>query len=140
MIIDAEDLILGRMAAFAAKKLLEGEEIIIINAEMAVITGSKEYIFRRYKQRVDRADMANPRKGPHFPRTPEGIVKRAVRGMLPFRKYKGREALKKLRVFRGTPEKYKKGEAVSLDNILERTSTYVRVGEISKFLGYEVDT
>jgi large subunit ribosomal protein L13 len=140
MIIDAEDLILGRMAAFAAKKLLEGEEIIIINAEKAVITGSKEYIFRRYKQRVDRADMANPRKGPHFPRTPEGIVKRAVRGMLPFRKYKGREALKKLRVFRGTPEKYKKGEAVSLDNILERTSTYVRVGEISKFLGYEVDT
>jgi large subunit ribosomal protein L13 len=139
MIIDAENLILGRMAAFAAKKLLEGEEIIIINAEKAVITGNKEYIFRRYKQRVDRADMANPRKGPHFPRTPEGIVKRAVRGMLPFRKYKGREALKKLRVFRGTPEKYKKGEAVPIDNILERTSTYVKVGEISKFLGYEVD-
>ena len=140
MIIDAENLILGRMAAFAAKKLLEGEEIVIINAEKAVITGSKEYIFGKYKQRIDRADIANPRKGPNFPRTPEGIVKRAVRGMLPFRNQKGRKALKNLRVFRGTPENYKKGEAVPIANILERTSTYVRVGDISRFLGYEVTT
>ncbi len=138
MIIDAENLILGRMASFAAKKLLQGEEIIIVNAEKAVITGKKEYIFRRYKQRIDRADLANPRKGPNFPRTPEGIVKRAVRGMLPFRKARGREALRKLRVFRGMPEKYKKGEAVPVDNILERTSPYVKVGEISTFLGYRV--
>jgi large subunit ribosomal protein L13 len=138
MIIDAENLILGRMAAFAAKKLLGGEEVIIINAEKAVITGNKEYIFRRYKQRIDRADIANPRKSPHFPRTPEGIVKRAVRGMLPYRKHKGREALKKLRVYRGTPEKYKKGEDLPIGSILERTSPYVRVGDISIFLGYEV--
>ena len=138
MIIDAENLILGRMASFAAQILLKGEEVIIINAEKAVITGKKEYIFARYKQRIDRADIAKPRKGPQFPRTPEGIVKRAVRGMLPWRKSKGRDALKKLRVFRGTPEKYKKGEDVPLDSILERTSSYVRVGEISRFLGYEV--
>ncbi|KYK28347.1 MAG: 50S ribosomal protein L13 [Theionarchaea archaeon] len=139
MIIDAENLIMGRMASFAAKKLMEGEEVIIINAEKAVITGKKEYIFRRYKQRIDRADLANPRKGPQFPRTPEGIVKRAVRGMVPFRKHKGREALKKLRVFRGAPEKYKKGEDVPCDNILERTSSYVKVGDISRFLGYEYE-
>lgn len=140
MIIDAENLILGRMAAFAAKKLLQGEEVIIINAEKAVITGKKEYVFKKYKQRVDRADIANPRKGPHFPRTPEGIVKRAVRGMLPFRKLKGRQALKKLRVFRGIPENYKKGEAVPIANILERTSAYVKVGDVSRFLGLEVTT
>jgi large subunit ribosomal protein L13 len=140
MIIDAENLILGRMAAFAAKKLLQGEEVIIINAEKAVITGKKEYVFKKYKQRVDRADLANPRKGPHFPRTPEGIVKRAVRGMLPFRKLKGRQALRKLRVFRGTPENYKKGEAVPIANILERTSAYVKVGDVSRFLGLEVTT
>ena len=138
MIINAENLILGRMAAFVAKKLLEGEEVIIVNAEKAVITGNKEYIFRKYKQRIDRADIANPRKGPHFPRAPEGIVKRAVRGMLPYKKDKGRKALKNLRVFRGTPEKYKKADDVHLDNILERTSRYVNVGEISQFLGYKM--
>ncbi len=140
MIIDAENLILGRMASFAAKKLLEGEEIIIINAEKTAVIGSKDYLFRKYKQRIDRADIANPRKGPHFPRTPEGIVKRAVRGMLPYRKARGREALKRLRVFRGTPEKYKKAEDVPLHSVLERTSRYITVGDISRFLGREVTT
>ncbi len=140
MIINAENLILGRMASFTAKKLLKGEEVIIINAEKAVITGSREYLFRRYKQRVDRADHGNPRRGPHFPRTPEGIVKRAVRGMLPYRYPRGREALRKLRVFRGTPEKYKKADSVPIANIAERTSRYVKVSEISQFLGYEVGT
>jgi large subunit ribosomal protein L13 len=138
MIISAENLIMGRMASFVAKKLLEGEEVIIINAEKAVIVGNKEYIFAKYKQRVDRADIANPRKGPHFPRAPEGIVKRAVRGMLPYKRARGREALKKLHVFCGVPEKYKKTEEVPIDTILERTSRYVRVGEVSRFLGYEV--
>lgn len=140
MIINAENLILGRMASFAAKKLLEGEDIIIVNAEKAVIVGNKDYIFGKYKQRRDRADLANPRKGPHFPRTPEGIVRRAVRGMLPYKKEKGRKAFKKLRVFRDIPEKYKKTEDVPVDTILERTARYVTIGEISHFLGCEVNT
>jgi large subunit ribosomal protein L13 len=58
--------------------------------------------------------------------------------MLPYKRARGREALKKLRVFSGVPEKYKKTEEVPIDNILERTSRYVRVGEVSRFLGYEV--
>jgi large subunit ribosomal protein L13 len=138
MIINAENLILGRMASFVAKKLLEGEEVVIIEAEKAVIVGNKEYLFRRYKQRIDRADIANPWKSPHFPRTPEGIVRRAIRGMLPYRRMRGREALKNLQVFTGVPEKYKKTDEVPIDNILERTSSFVTVGEISRFLGYEV--
>ena len=138
MIIDAENLILGRMASFAAKKLLEGEDIVIVNAEKAVIIGNKDYIFRKYKQRRDRADIANPRKGPHFPRAPEGIVRRAVRGMLPYKREKGKKAFKKLQVFRSIPEKYKKTEDVPVDTVLERTARYVTVKEISHFLGYEV--
>jgi large subunit ribosomal protein L13 len=140
MIIDAENLILGRMASFVAKKLLEGEDVIIVNAEKAVIIGNKDYLFKRYKQRRDRADIANPRKGPHFPRSPEGIVRRAVRGMLPYKRERGKKAFKKLQVFRGIPEKYKKTEDVAVDTILERTARYVTIGEISHFLGCEVYT
>ncbi|MBU7014025.1 MAG: 50S ribosomal protein L13 [Theionarchaea archaeon] len=138
MIINAENLILGRMASFVAKKLLEGEEVTIVKAEKAVIVGSKDYVFRRYKQRVDRADIANPWRGPHFPRTPEGIVRRAIKGMLPSRRIRGRKALKNLQVFTGVPEKYKKTDEVPIDSILERTSSFVTIGEISHFLGYEV--
>lgn len=124
------------MASFAAKKLLEGEDIAIINAEKAVIIGNRDYILNRYKQRIDRADIANPRRGPHYPRTPEGIVRRTIKGMLPSKKFRGRTALRNLEIFQGVPEKYKKADDVPIDNILEKTARYTTIGEISRFLGY----
>ena len=42
MIIDATNIILGRLASFAAKHALLGETIEIINCENAVITGNKK--------------------------------------------------------------------------------------------------
>ena len=39
MIINAENLILGRMTTYAAKKALQGEEVDIVNCEKAIITG-----------------------------------------------------------------------------------------------------
>ncbi|RLI06236.1 50S ribosomal protein L13, partial [Candidatus Bathyarchaeota archaeon] len=38
-VIDASGLILGRMASIVAKRLLEGEQIEIVNAEKAVVSG-----------------------------------------------------------------------------------------------------
>jgi len=43
-IIDADKLILGRMASIVAKRLLNGEMIIIVNAESTVISGSRRNI------------------------------------------------------------------------------------------------
>ena len=61
MIIDGEGHILGRLASLISKKLLEGEEIVVLNAEKIIITGSKEWAYARYKQRIDRASISNPR-------------------------------------------------------------------------------
>ena len=62
MIIDATDLILGRLASFAAKKSLLGETIDIINCENAVVTGNKVLTFDEYKNKIKRG----PCKGPSF--------------------------------------------------------------------------
>ena len=43
-IIDASNLLLGRLASIIAKRLLSGEEIIVVNAEKAVISGNRENI------------------------------------------------------------------------------------------------
>ena len=40
-IIDASECIMGRLASSVAKTLLKGEEVHIVNAENAVISGSK---------------------------------------------------------------------------------------------------
>ena len=81
MIIDATNLILGRMAAFAAKKALLGEKVDIINCEKAVVSGSKRDVLARYKQKRERTTI----KGPFFPKVADRFVRRTVRGMLPYK-------------------------------------------------------
>ena len=50
IVVDATGLVMGRLASVTAKSLLAGEEIKIVNAEKAIITGGKEYIFGDYGQ------------------------------------------------------------------------------------------
>lgn len=135
LVINAHDLILGRLAAFTAKRLLTGEEVIIVNAGDAVITGSKEFLFRHFKQRYDRRNLGNPTLGPLYPKSPEGIVYRAVRGMLDYKHPRGKEALMKLKVFYDVPEKYTTFTDVKLSAL--RSSKYLRVCEISRYLGWK---
>ena len=40
-IIDGKNAVLGRLASFAAKEALRGEEIVILNCEQIIITGNK---------------------------------------------------------------------------------------------------
>ena len=49
-IIDASNLILGRMASVVAKRLLQGENIIVVNAEKAVVSGKKKAVVRERKE------------------------------------------------------------------------------------------
>ncbi|RLG58825.1 MAG: 50S ribosomal protein L13 [Candidatus Hydrothermarchaeota archaeon] len=137
-VIDATDLILGRLASLVAKELLNGEEIVIVNAEECAITGSKESILQKYRERRERKSIVNPRRhGPHYPRRPDGILRRAIRGMLPYKKDKGRRAFKRLRVYVGTPKEFE-GKAESIEEIkvfkLE-IPKYMKLKELSKLLG-----
>ena len=87
-VIDASDCIMGRLASSVAKTLLNGEEVHIVNAENAVISGSKDMVFGEY---ISKRNLNHPRKGPYYPRMPHMMLKRAVRGMIPYQKPKGRE-------------------------------------------------
>ncbi len=137
-VIDARDVILGRMASLIAKELLNGEKIIVVNAEEAVISGSKEDVLEKYATRRERSSLVNPaRHGPFYPRRPEGIVRRAVRGMLPYKKAGGKAAYKRLRVYAGVPEEYKDTEKdVDLPKASKlRVPKYMKIGRLSALLG-----
>ena len=138
IVIDAKDLVLGRLASFAAKRLLEGEEVAIVNAEQAVISGERRRVFDEYDAWLKIRSLTNPRKGPFHPRKPQDLVRRVVRGMLPFDKPRGREAYRRLRVHVGLPEELKKTELKTLPEAsLARLGKrrFIRVGELSKYLG-----
>ncbi len=114
MVIDAKGKILGRLASFVAKQLLEGKRIAIINAEKAVISGNPQTILEKYKKRRSIEGKPKPTKGPVQPRTPDRIVWKTIRGMLPMKKAKGREAIRRLRVYIGTPPELKDCELFKL--------------------------
>ena len=130
-VIDAEGAVLGRLASIIAKRLLLGEEIIVINAEKAIVTGSKERILERFKAKRERGD---PIKGPFYPVRPDKVFKRVVRGMLPRKKAKGREALKRLKVYINNPENLK-GEKIG-KTVNEITCKFMYLGDICKHLGW----
>ena len=110
MIIDAKNQIIGRVATFAAKKAMLGEQVTLLNCEQAVITGSKADIIARYMQRIARGQ---PGQGPYISRRADMLVKRMVRGMLPYKKERGKAALSRIRCYIGEPEEAK-GEAVTV--------------------------
>ncbi len=138
VVIDATDLIMGRLASYAAKRLLSGDRVVIVNAEKAVITGNKQAIVQRYKNKLQIRTASNPRRGPFQPRMPDRILRRTVRGMLPFKQAKGREAYHRLKVYIGVPEQYENKEKITVPeaSTARLKSRYITLTTLSKELGW----
>ncbi|PSP91940.1 50S ribosomal protein L13 [Halobacteriales archaeon QS_1_68_44] len=138
VVVDARDCIVGRVASQVAQRALDGERVAVVNAERAVITGSEEDVMSVYRQR----DAVGSDRGPNYPKRPDRIFKRAVRGMVPYEKTRGREALGRVRVYVGDP--YEDDSSVDAD-VLEDTSLdrlsnikFVSLGDVSENLGANV--
>jgi large subunit ribosomal protein L13 len=131
-IISAENAILGRLASIIAKKLLNGEEIIVVNADKSLVSGKPRFIAAKYLQRYKIKTKTNPLKGPFYPRKTDQILKRTVRGMLPFNKSKGKEAYNRLIVFKDLPENLKEREIEILPDTqkLNPKSSYLSLSEL----------
>ena len=132
MIIDGKNLILGRLATFAAKQALEGEPVIIINCENIILTGTKKSIMEKFKHKQG---LGGPYKGPFFPKTPDRIVKRSIRGMLPYKQERGLKAFKRIKCFIGTPDSYKSQKLVELPKASYqklKTLNFITINDISK--------
>ena len=104
MIIDATNLILGRLATFVAKQALLGEQVFIVNCEKSVISGNRKVIFEKY--RSIRSKGGSSQKGPLFPTKPAAIVKRTIRGMLSHKQDRGASALKRIKCYEGLPKEF----------------------------------
>ncbi len=135
IIIDAKGLILGRMASSVAKFLLQGETVVILNAEKATISGKRQHIIQDAKSFLE---VGHPRKGPLHSRRPDRIVRKTIRGMLPHRKTKGKEAYKRLRVHLGIPIGFEDKETRTIIEARadKLKSPYISVGELAKEVGW----
>jgi len=110
-VIDAEDVVLGRLAAHAATLLRgkhkpqfaphvdTGDFVVIVNAEKVAVAASKLGEFR-YRHSGYPGGLSKRTVGELIETKPERVVELAVRGMLP-KTTLGRRQLKKLKVYAG---------------------------------------
>lgn len=133
--IDAENLVLGRMASAIAKRLLNGESITVFNADKAVIVGGRDFILAKFAKRRTLRRKGNPHFSPKMSRMPDRIVRRAVRGMLPHKKQRGMDAFRRLKSYIGKPSFVPEGKAETVEIAQNRSDKYLEIGEISKVIG-----
>ena len=133
-VIDISNLIVGRAASNIAKRALLGEKIDIVNCEQAVLTGKKEMVLTKYKERKERG---NPLKGPFISMMPDRFIRRIIRNMLPFKQEKGKIAFKNIMCYIGVPDNLKdqKIETIQKVHISNSKSVkYISVEEICRLL------
>jgi large subunit ribosomal protein L13 len=137
-IIDASGLIIGRLSTHVAKRLLNDKEleVAIVNSEKAIVSGTRRMVLENYKRK---RELNHPRKGPYFPRLPDRILKRTIRGMLPYQQERGRNALKRVKVYIGIPKEFEGKKTVSVEAARNRgIDQFIELGEISRVLGAKI--
>jgi large subunit ribosomal protein L13 len=109
-VVNAEGLIVGRMGSKIAKMLLNGQEVIILNSEKAIFSGKR-------KTKIAEAhlflEVGAPERGPFHYRRPDRFLRKTLRGMLPIKQPKGKNAYKRLKTFMGVPLEFKDKEMVT---------------------------
>lgn len=137
MIVDVTDLVLGRFSSQIAKKLLDGEEITVVNSDKAVISGDEKYTLSEYDAWTKVRSLVDPKQGPFHPKGSGDLIRHTVRGMLPMKKPKGREAYNRLKAHPGVPEGCEGDDMETfpkahVDQL--NTRRFIRLGELSKRL------
>lgn len=135
-LLDATNLTVGRLASTVAKRLLNGEEIHIVNAEKAMVSGRRDTIIEHYQWKKN---VGFRRKGPFYPRTPDRMLKRSIRGMLDYNdKPSHRSAYRRLRTYIGVPAEFKGKKADTIADARFTAHRGMSLGEISGYLGFTV--
>ncbi|MEY3407542.1 MAG: hypothetical protein RL038_603 [Actinomycetota bacterium] len=112
-IIDATDVVLGRLATHAAVLLRgkhkptfaphvdTGDFVIIINAEKVALSGSKLTTKFDYRHSGQPGGLSATAYGDLIQKNPRRLIEKAVRGMIPHNRL-GRQQISKLKVYAGS--------------------------------------
>ena len=112
-VIDATDVVLGRLASNVAKLLRgkhktifaphvdTGDFVIIINADKVVLTGDKKKQKMEYRHSGFPGGLRATSYSDLLETNPRRVVEKAVKGMLPHNKL-GRQQITKLKVYSGS--------------------------------------
>merc|ERR1712002_1042409 len=104
-VIDAKGHLLGRLAALTAKELLNGHKVVLVRCEGILISGNFYRNKLKYLDFLRKRTRTNPKKGPIHFRSPAKMVWRVIRGMLPHKLERGKQAMDRLKVVELKPHR-----------------------------------
>jgi large subunit ribosomal protein L13 len=136
LIVDATQQIVGRLASKVAKASLMGHTIHVVNCEKAIISGKKEVTFGKYLHAI--FGRGTPAKGPFISRRSDMLVRRIIRGMLPYNKLHGELAFKRIFCHIGVPAEFASQKLIQFDNAkLEHLKVlkYTTIAKIANHVG-----
>ncbi|MDH3657637.1 MAG: 50S ribosomal protein L13 [Nitrosopumilus sp.] len=139
IVVDATDHIAGRLSSQVAKLLLKGNRVSLVNCEKIMISGTRENIIKEYREFLEINSIINPKHGPVHYRRPDTMMKKMIRGMLPYeKKASGVEAHKRLRTYIGSPKELKSIEKIQIEKIKikKSASNYTTMGELGRVIGW----
>ncbi|MEL9939799.1 MAG: 50S ribosomal protein L13 [Ignisphaera sp.] len=140
VIIDADSMVLGRLASIVAKLALMNVKVHVVNVEKAMLTGDKKRVIEGYKLLFNVKTHKNPyRHAIHRPRNPVTIFKKAVKNMLPKDNWRGVEALKNVKAYIGVPAKFEGREIVRIIDVSiysRKAEKYITLAELARALGW----
>lgn len=140
IIVDASNCIAGRLCSYVSKLLIQGNKVVIINSERAMLSGNRYKTIEDYKKHLEVGSVTNPIHGPYHPRRPDRILTKMVRGMVPRRKPSGIGAFKRLRVYIGIPTEFQSSKEIKIFDdakITKSESYYITIGDIAKQIGWK---
>lgn len=132
MIINGENMLLGRLGSFVAKRVLEGEKVIVVNSEKIIVSGNPNDVLGKYVKKIH---LGSPRWGPFVPRHPYLFVKKSFRGMLPYKTKRGKEAYSRIQCFNKIPKEYEGKEFTIVPGIKSNVNKSVTIEQICKMIG-----
>jgi len=123
------------LSSVVAKEALLGKEIVIVNCENAIVTGSKKAILSKFE---NFKNIGKPFHGPFTPKFPDRIVRRSIKRMLPYKTSRGSIAYKKIMCYLGIPNEFKDSELQTIEsaNLSKlKYSQYMKIGDFAKIIG-----
>jgi large subunit ribosomal protein L13 len=128
--VDATETQLGRLGSFVVKSALKGDEVFVLNSEKAIISGNKEDIIGEITNLRNKGGSSL--RGPKVPRPAERLLKRLIRGMLPWDRQRGRDAYKRIKCYKSGEFDDSKVEVIKLKTRLP--FKYVKLKEVSRLI------
>merc|ERR1712156_1306706 len=142
VVIDGRGHLLGRLCSIVAKFILNGNKVVVVRCEGINMSGNFYRNKLKYLKFLRLRCNVKPLRGPFHFRAPSKIFWRTVRGMIPHKSERGKDAMKRLQTFEGVPPPYDKKKRMVIPSALKVLRLkpgrkYCSLGRLSHDVGWK---